>query len=133
MCVWDVEGVGVVSIGSELRVRAASRPAVSAGPSLATKSRIYEGGRPEPPLFSSPKLEHLTPRRPLTSLSSPTFSKIKCSGLREGPHGKTKLKPQACEARVWSILSSLSSPRLCLCQLDLASYRAVLTLPCPIM
>lgn len=52
MCVWDVEGVGVVSIGSELRVCAASRPA---GPSLATKSRIYEGGRPEPPLFSSPQ------------------------------------------------------------------------------
>lgn len=115
MCVWDVEGVGVVSIGSEFRVRTASRPAVSVGPSLATKSRIYEGGRPESPLFSSPKLEHLTPRRPLTSLSPPTFPKTKCSGLREGPHSKTELKPQACEARVWSILSSLSSPRLCLC------------------
>lgn len=64
MCVWNLGGVSVCP----LRVYpgpASSRPPVLACLSLATKSRIYEGGRSEPPN------EHPSLRRPLTSLSFP--------------------------------------------------------------
>lgn len=53
MCVWDVEGVGVVSIGSEFRVRAASRPAVSVGSSLATQGSMKEADQ-SPLCFPTP-------------------------------------------------------------------------------